>query len=127
MSPLHIPTTKVETTTERAAAPPAPEIASQKTPTATTVQERRDPGVSDDVWYRLQADKKALEYAKERERIDTRMLSDEERALALDEAQLQAIIHQMRLCVAGYTWVKQADGYRCAGGTHFIDNASLGL
>jgi hypothetical protein len=43
------------------------------------------------------------------------------------EAKAQAALRQMGVCVAGFRWIKQSSGYRCAGGTHFVDNASLGI
>jgi hypothetical protein len=41
------------------------------------------------------------------------------------EEAVQAKLRQMGLCVAGFRWIKQATGYRCAGGTHYISNAQL--
>jgi len=39
----------------------------------------------------------------------------------------QARIRQLGKCAQGYDWIKQADGYRCAGGAHFATNAELGI
>jgi hypothetical protein len=36
-------------------------------------------------------------------------------------------LRQMGVCVAGFRWIKQASGYRCAGGTHYISNSQLGV
>ncbi|KZS96999.1 P-loop containing nucleoside triphosphate hydrolase protein [Sistotremastrum niveocremeum HHB9708] len=44
-----------------------------------------------------------------------------------EEARVQSKIRRMGVCVAGFQWIKQADGYRCAGGGHFLTNAQLGL
>ena len=44
-----------------------------------------------------------------------------------EEAQIQTKLRQMGVCIAGFQWIKQASGYRCAGGSHFIVNASLGI
>lgn len=41
------------------------------------------------------------------------------------EAQAQAKLRQMGVCVAGYQWIKQSSGYRCAGGSHFVSNSQL--
>ncbi|KAF7312269.1 hypothetical protein MIND_00239900 [Mycena indigotica] len=41
------------------------------------------------------------------------------------EAKAQAALRTMGVCVAGYRWIKQASGYRCAGGSHFVSNAQL--
>jgi hypothetical protein len=43
------------------------------------------------------------------------------------EARAQARLQQMGRCVAGYQWIKQASGYRCAGGSHFVGNFELGI
>jgi hypothetical protein len=43
------------------------------------------------------------------------------------EAKAQAALRQMGVCVAGYRWIKQLSGYRCAGGSHFVNNAALGI
>lgn len=43
------------------------------------------------------------------------------------EAQVQAKLRQMGVCVAGYRWINQGSGYRCAGGSHFISNEQLGI
>lgn len=41
------------------------------------------------------------------------------------EAQMQAKLRKIGVCVAGYQWIKQSGGYRCAGGSHFVSNARL--
>jgi hypothetical protein len=43
------------------------------------------------------------------------------------EAQVQAKLRQMGVCDAGFRWIKQGSGYRCAGGYHFISNGQLGI
>ena len=43
------------------------------------------------------------------------------------EARAQAKLRQMGRCVAGYQWIKQPQGYRCAGGGHFVGNLELGI
>jgi hypothetical protein len=43
------------------------------------------------------------------------------------EARVQTKLQQMGVCVAGFRWIKQADGYRCAGGVHFVGNDALGI
>ena len=44
-----------------------------------------------------------------------------------EEARIQAKLQRVGRCVAGFEWIKQANGYRCAGGSHFVTNAQLGL
>ncbi|TFY81553.1 hypothetical protein EWM64_g2457 [Hericium alpestre] len=43
------------------------------------------------------------------------------------EAMVQAKLRDMGVCEAGFRWVKQADGYRCTAGGHWISNAQLGI
>lgn len=43
------------------------------------------------------------------------------------EAQAQAKLRQLGICPAGYRWIKQAGGYRCQAGGHFITDSQLGL
>ncbi|KAJ3930107.1 MAG: P-loop containing nucleoside triphosphate hydrolase protein [Lentinula lateritia] len=42
------------------------------------------------------------------------------------EARAQQKLRTLGVCVAGFRWIKQDGGYRCAGGAHFVDNAALG-
>jgi hypothetical protein len=44
-----------------------------------------------------------------------------------EEARVQAKIRKMGICPAGFRWIKQAHGYRCAGGSHFLNNDVLGI
>jgi len=44
-----------------------------------------------------------------------------------EEVRVQAKLQRIGRCVAGFEWIKQADGYCCAGGGHFVTNAALGL
>ena len=63
----------------------------------------------------------------ERERIAA-ALAAKQRAQAEEkrqEAQAQGKSREMGVCDAGFKWVKQAGGYRCAGGAHFISNEQL--
>ncbi|KAI0020648.1 P-loop containing nucleoside triphosphate hydrolase protein [Xylariomycetidae sp. FL0641] len=102
-------------------------------------QAQRDAGVSDEVWEQLERDKRAEqereeEYQKllkaqkdaddaERARI-VKKLQEEERKKK-EEAAARKKLETMGICPAGYQWIKQADGYRCAGGSHFRSNEAL--
>ncbi|KAG1804061.1 P-loop containing nucleoside triphosphate hydrolase protein [Suillus subaureus] len=44
-----------------------------------------------------------------------------------EEVRVQQKLRQMGVCVAGFNWIKQSQGYRCAGGSHFISNDQLGI
>lgn len=43
------------------------------------------------------------------------------------EQRVQEKLRRIGQCVAGYRWIKQDHGYRCAGGSHFVGNDALGL
>jgi AAA+ superfamily predicted ATPase len=104
-----------------------------------TMDAQRDAGVSDEVWEQLQKDKQAEqdredEYARlqearrtasaeAREKILERLLEEERRRQ--EERELQKKLQTMGLCPAGYRWIKQAGGYRCAGGSHFVSDGPL--
>jgi hypothetical protein len=42
------------------------------------------------------------------------------------EAEAQKKLRHMGVCPAGFGWVKQDQGYRCRGGSHFVSNGQLG-
>jgi hypothetical protein len=63
------------------------------------------------------AREKALAALKEKQQ--------EEERKRREEAKVQQKLRQMGVCMAGFRWIKQSDGYRCAGGSHFASNAQL--
>ncbi|KAM0429739.1 hypothetical protein ACHAPT_006345 [Fusarium lateritium] len=99
----------------------------------------RDTGVSDAVWEQLQKDKakeaqekkklcqleKARKNVKDadRERIVREILAEEARRKQIEAKK--AKLQKMGICPAGYQWIKQGDGYRCAGGAHWVPNEAL--
>ncbi|EGO56093.1 hypothetical protein NEUTE1DRAFT_146869 [Neurospora tetrasperma FGSC 2508] len=102
---------------------------------------QRDAGVSDAVWEQLQRDRKAEEEREEeyerlkeeakkasdaaRDRIVKRLLEEEARRKKEQEMQMKLKI--MGACPAGFNWIKQSSGYRCAGGSHWMSDADLGM
>ncbi|KAF8523922.1 P-loop containing nucleoside triphosphate hydrolase protein [Hysterangium stoloniferum] len=44
-----------------------------------------------------------------------------------EEARIQSKLREMGVCSAGFRWIKQPSGYRCAGGSHFASNEQLGI
>jgi hypothetical protein len=70
-----------------------------------------------------------VEAKAERERIhrelERRKQAEEERRKKEDLAQSR--LRQMGVCVAGFRWIKQGGGYRCAGGFHWVDDSQLGI
>ncbi|VUC36636.1 unnamed protein product [Clonostachys rosea] len=99
----------------------------------------RDVGVSDEVWEQLEKDKAAEAEAEakfqklkkeqetcsdeRREEIIRQVVQEEEkrRKIAAEKARLQ----RMGCCPVGFAWIKQENGYRCAGGSHFISQDYL--
>ncbi|KAL2160711.1 hypothetical protein VTH06DRAFT_908 [Thermothelomyces fergusii] len=101
---------------------------------------QRDAGVSDEVWEQLQRDRQAQEEREEeyrrlkreaakaqeeaRARIVARLREEEKRRR--EEAEMKERLRRMGACPAGYSWIKQTGGWRCAGGSHWMSDADLG-
>ncbi|KAK4611584.1 NFX1-type zinc finger-containing protein 1 [Fulvia fulva] len=128
---------------------PSPTEANDQPP-ASSITVQRDPGVSDAIWTQLQIDRmKAEQEEREFER-----LKDEERKLRAwlkacadakrqkeleeierkrkeaeekrrKEALAQKKLEQMGCCPVGYQWIKQQGGWRCAGGSHWMDDGAV--
>lgn len=72
---------------------------------------------------------KEVEARAERDRIAQALerMRQEEVRRRQQEMKAQAKLREMGVCVAGFRWIKQAGGYRCAGGSHFVTDAALGI
>ena len=112
-------------------------------PPPTNAQARthaqRDAGVSDAVWEQLQRDREAEEQREEeyqrlkeeartataaaRDKIVQRLLEEERRRR--EEEERKKKLQAMGICPMGYAWIKQAKGFRCAGGSHYMSDAAL--
>ena len=75
---------------------------------------------------RMEELQRRREAARLRER-QARAAKEAERKRLEVEARAQTRLQQMGRCVAGYQWIKQPGGYRCAGGSHFVGNLELGI
>ncbi|KAI1266292.1 ATPase [Xylariaceae sp. FL1019] len=140
------PTTEPDPSTSESAADEVQDCETQKLDPIqarkpnTKLQATRDAGVSDEVWHQLQFDA-AAEVAREhayqaklkaqREAIDD-VIRDkivkellEEEARRKKEAEAQAKLQARGLCPMGYQWIRQATGWRCAGGSHFVSQDQL--
>lgn len=65
--------------------------------------------------------------AREKALAALKKAQEEEVRRRREEAQVQQKLRQMGVCVAGFRWIRQSDGYRCAGGSHFVSNAQLNI
>ncbi|KAL6827280.1 P-loop containing nucleoside triphosphate hydrolase protein [Trichoderma sp. SZMC 28015] len=43
----------------------------------------------------------------------------------LEEEKIQKSLREMGRCVAGYSWIRDGDGYRCAGGACYVSDKEL--
>jgi hypothetical protein len=70
-----------------------------------------------------------MEAKAERERIqrEVERMRQQEAERKAKEERVQTRLRQMGVCPVGFRWIKQASGYRCAGGSHWVDESSLGV
>jgi hypothetical protein len=65
--------------------------------------------------------------ARERAVAELQAKKEEERRQREQEAKAQHKLRELGVCSAGFQWIKLGDGYRCAGGLHFVYASQLGL
>lgn len=111
-------------------------------PLPTDHDHLRDPGVSNAVWKQLQLDRLAEQQREEeykqlqedarkaateaaREKIVKRLLEEEARRKR--EEEMRKKLKEMGRCPMGYEWIKQTNGWRCAGGSHWVGERELGM
>ncbi|KIJ10679.1 hypothetical protein PAXINDRAFT_101943 [Paxillus involutus ATCC 200175] len=61
----------------------------------------------------------------EKAAIALKKKQEEEAEKKRKELEVQHKLQHMGLCPMGYKWVRQGDGYRCTGGSHFISHGNL--
>ncbi|CCC05206.1 unnamed protein product [Sordaria macrospora k-hell] len=126
---------------EQEPAPAPVETRKQTADSNSKYAAQRDAGVSDAVWEQLQRDRKAEEEQEEeyerlkeeakkasdaaRDKIVKRLLEEEARRKREQEMQMK--LKMMGACPMGFNWIKQSGGYRCAGGSHWMGDAVLGV
>lgn len=125
-----------EPTIDESPSEPAAADDSSEGPAKRQIVAVRDAGVSDEVWEQLEKDKAAQakrddDYIKlkesykrasdeARERLVKILLEEEDKRRK--EAEAQKKLAEIGACPAGFTWIKQRGGYRCAGGSHFLSD-----
>jgi hypothetical protein len=62
---------------------------------------------------------------RERAAAALRQAREEQARKQREEERIQQKLRNLGVCVQGYQWIKQASGYRCAGGAHFISDSQL--
>ena len=75
---------------------------------------------------KMQELKRHREAARLREQ-QARAAREAERKRYEAEVRAQTKLRQMGRCVAGFQWIKQHGGYRCAGGAHFVSDHEIGI
>ena len=65
--------------------------------------------------------------ARERAVAALKKKQQEEEEKRRKEVEMQRKLDHMGLCPAGYQWIRQGGGYRCAGGSHFMSHGELGM
>lgn len=75
---------------------------------------------------KMQELRRRQEAARLREQ-QARAAREAERKRCEAEVRAQTRLRQMGRCVAGFQWIKQAGGYRCAGGAHFVSDREIGI
>jgi len=67
--------------------------------------------------------------ARQRENMLARMEKERQKREQEKQKEMQAQkkLKQLGVCIMGFRWIKQAGGYRCAGGSHFVTDAQLGI
>lgn len=71
---------------------------------------------------------RAARAKREQERIRYELLRREKKDMEEKrrlEEKAQQKLRTMGVCVQGFQWIKQATGYRCAGGAHYLSNEQL--
>lgn len=69
----------------------------------------------------------AARAAQEKTDAEARAQKEAERQQREQEARAQQKLREMGVCPVGYRWIKMNSGYQCAGGSHFVSDAQLGL
>ena len=55
-------------------------------------------------------------------RLEAEAKAEEAQKLIQEEARMQARLQSMGACPAGFAWHREGPGWRCNGGSHYVDN-----
>ena len=64
--------------------------------------------------------------ARERAMAELKQKQQEESQRLRREQEIRRRLHRSGRCPMGYRWVKQSGGWRCEGGSHFVNDSQLG-
>lgn len=107
----------------------AEEKAKEETARLREIQAKNEARALELLRLREEARIRETEAQAERERIrkewEKRKKEEEERRKKEEIAQSK--LRQMGVCVQGFRWIKEAGGYRCAGGSHWVGDSQLGI
>ena len=93
------------------------------------IQAKNEAKALDLLRLREEARIREMEARAERERIHReweRRKKEEEERIKRDQIA-QSKLREMGVCVQGFRWHKMAGGYRCGGGSHWVDDSRLGI
>jgi hypothetical protein len=65
--------------------------------------------------------------ARERAAAALKKKQREEEEKRRKEQEIQQKLNHIGLCPVGFRWIRQENGYICAGGTHFVSHSQLGM
>ena len=107
----------------------AEERAAQEAARLREIQAKTEAEARELLRLREEAQIREREAKAERERIrrEWERKKQEEQKRIKKEKATQSRLQQMGVCVAGFRWIKQDGGYRCAGGTHWVSDSQLGI
>ena len=97
-----------------------------------------DEGASDEGQRELLQERRETEQEKLAEERELRRLRGKKQRLEdgrrrqkknfeAQEEKVRKKLQELGVCVAGYRWQREPGGWRCAGGSHFMKDADLGL
>ncbi|KAL6832828.1 P-loop containing nucleoside triphosphate hydrolase protein [Trichoderma camerunense] len=119
----------------------------QSFPSKDTATATREEGVSDEDWQNLCKMKKEQTLKSQLQTISIQTLErqlksfeekgdginierfrerlTEAQKKKLEEEKIQKALQEMGRCEYGFAWVREGEGYRCEGGSHYVSDAQL--